>query len=260
MDTAFFILSKLVGLALQIETWLVVGMALSLLGGMFARPRLAGWSGGITLAALLLVSMFPIGELLLRPLEAEFPPRAAAAHIDGIVVLGGVEDSRVTASWGQPQLNAAAERITAAAALAIQHPNARLVFSGGSGRLRDTVVGRPEIPSVALDVFVSLGIDPERITWEDQSRNTAENAQFSFEAVGPAPGETWVLVTSAFHIGRALASFEAAGWVTMTPYPVDYRTGNFSEAIGWNLSGNLEVLNIAIKEWVGRFAYRVSGR
>jgi len=58
MDTAFFILSKLVGLALQIETWLALGMALSLLGGMLARPRLARWSGGVTLAALLLISMF----------------------------------------------------------------------------------------------------------------------------------------------------------------------------------------------------------
>ena len=260
MDTAFFILSKLVGLALQIETWLALGMALSLLGGVLARPRLARWSGGITLAALLLVSMFPIGELLLRPLEAEFPPRAAPEQIDGIVVLGGVEDPRATASWGQPQLNAAAERITAAAALAIQHPNARLVFSGGSGRLRDTVVGRPDIPSVAVDVFVSLGIDPGQVTWEDQSRNTAENARFTYEFVGPASGETWVLVTSAFHMGRALSSFEAAGWGTMTPYPVDYRSGSFSKGIGWNLAGNLEVLNIAIKEWVGRFAYQVSGR
>ena len=260
MNTAFFILSKLVGLALQIETWLAIGMALSLLGGMLARPRLARWSGGVTLAALLLISIFPMGELLLRPLEADFPPHAAPDQIDGIVVLGGVEDPRVTAFWGQPQLNAAAERITAAAALAIQYPNSRLVFSGGSGRLRDTVVGRSDIPSVAVDVFVSLGIDPERITWDDQSRNTAENATLSFEAAAPAPDETWVLVTSAFHMGRALARFEAAGWGTIVPNPVDYRTGDFSEGIGWNFSGNLDVLNIAIKEWVGRLAYRVSGR
>jgi hypothetical protein len=108
MNTAFFILSKLVGLALQIETWLAIGMALSLLGGMLARPRLARWSGGVTLAALLLISIFPMGELLLRPLEADFPPHAAPDQIDGIVVLGGVEDPRVTAFWGQPQLNAAA--------------------------------------------------------------------------------------------------------------------------------------------------------
>ncbi|WP_412507454.1 YdcF family protein [Roseovarius sp. SYSU LYC5161] len=255
MDTTFFILSKLVGLALQVETWLAIGMALSLLGVMLARPRLARRSGGVTLAVLLIVGLFPAGEVLLRPLEAAFPPRAAPAQIDGIVVLGGVEDQRATAAWDQPQLNAAAERLTAAAALAIAHPDARLVFAGGSGRLRDTVVGRPPIPSVAVDFFSSLGIDRNRIRWDDQSRNTAENAKFSYDIAAPAPGETWVLVTSAFHMGRALSSFEAAGWGKITPYPVDYRTGRFSAGIGWDLAGNLEVLNMAIKEWVGRFAY-----
>jgi uncharacterized SAM-binding protein YcdF (DUF218 family) len=137
MDTSFFILSKLIGLALQIETWLVIGMVVSLVAGRFARPRLARRSGSVTLAALLAVCIFPIGDILLRPLEAEFPPRAAPEQIDGIVVLGGVEDQRATAAWGEPQLNEAAERLTAAAALAIAHPEARLVFSGGSGRLRN---------------------------------------------------------------------------------------------------------------------------
>lgn len=260
MDTAFFIFSKLIGLALQVETWLVIGMVVTLAAGRFARPRLARWSGSVTVAALLAVGMFPIGEVLLRPLETEFPPRAAPAQIDGIVVLGGVEDQRATAAWRAPQLNEAAERLTAAAALAIAHPEARVVFSGGSGRLRNTVLGQPEIPSVAVDFFVSLGIDPGRITWEDQSRNTAENARFSLEVAAPASGETWVLVTSAFHMGRALASFEAAGWSGIVPHPVDYRTGSFIDGVGWNLAGSLEVLNIAIKEWVGRMAYRVTGR
>jgi uncharacterized SAM-binding protein YcdF (DUF218 family) len=261
MDTAFFILSKLIGLALQVETWLVIGMVVSLVAGRFARPRLARWSGRATLAALLAVGIFPIGEVLLRPLEAEFPPRAASEQIDGIVVLGGVEDQRATAAWGEPQLNDAAERLTATAALAIAHAEARLVFSGGSGRLRNTVLGQqPDIPSVAVDFFVSMGIDPTRITWEDQSRNTAENARFSYEVAAPTSGETWVLVTSAFQRGRALASFEAAEWGDIVPHPADYRTGSFSDGIGWNLDGNLEVLDIAIKEWIGRLAYRLTGR
>lgn len=260
MDTAFFIFSKLIGLALQVETWLVVGMVLSLAARRLARPRLACWSGSVTLAALLAVGMFPIGDILLRPLEADFPPRTAPAQIDGIVVLGGVEDQRATAAWRAPQLNEAAERLTAAAALAIAHSEARLVFSGGNGHLRNAVLGQPDIPSVAVDFFVSLGIDPDRITWEDQSRNTAENARFSYEITAPASGETWVLLTSAFHMGRALASFEAAGWRDITPHPVDYRTGSFIDSIGWNLAGNLEVLNIAIKEWVGRMAYHLTGR
>lgn len=190
MDTAFFILSKLVGLALQVETWLAFGMVLTLAADRFARPRLARWSVGATLSALLAVGIFPIGEILLRPLETEFPPRAAPAQIAGIVVLGGVEDQRATAAWGDPQLNEAAERLTAAAALAIAHPEARLVFSGGSGRLRNTVLGQPDIPSVAVDFFVSLGIDPGRITWEGQSRSTAENALFSYDINAPAAGET----------------------------------------------------------------------
>lgn len=260
MDTAFFIISKLIGLALQVEIWLVVGIIVSLVAGRFARPHLERWSGSVTLAALLAVGIFPIGDILLRPLEAEFPPRAAPEQIDGIVVLGGLEDQRATAAWGDPQLNEAAERLTAAATLAIAHPKARLVFSGGSGRLRNTVLGHPEIPSVALDFFVSLGIDPVRIIWEDQSRNTAENARFSYEVAAPASGETWVLVTSAFHMGRALASFEAAGWSQIIPHPVDYRTGSFIDGIDWNFAGNLEVMNIAIKESVGRLAYRLAGR
>lgn len=181
-------------------------------------------------------------------------------HFPRIVVLGGVEDQRATAAWGDPQLNEAAERLTAAAALAIANPEARLMFSGRSGRLRNTLLGQPEIASVALDFFVPLGIDPDRITWESQSRNTAENARFSSEVAAPTSDETWVIITSAFHMGRALASFEAAGWDRITPYPVDYRTGDFSEGVGWNLSGNLKVLTIAIKEWVGRLAYWMTGR
>jgi uncharacterized SAM-binding protein YcdF (DUF218 family) len=148
----------------------------------------------------------------------------------------------------QTQLNEAAKRLTATAALAIQHPNAQLVFSEGSGRLRDTVIGRPAIPSVVVNVFVLLGIDPDRITWGDQSSNTAKNAALSFEAAAPTSDETWVLVTSAFHMGQAMASFEATSWEDSLYYPVDYRTGAVAGGIGWDCSSTLEDLNIAIKE------------
>lgn len=144
----------------------------------------------MTLAALLMIGILPVGEVLLRPLEMEFPPRKDTVHVDGIVVLGGVEDQRATAAWGEPQLNQAAERLTDAAALAIAHPDVRLVFSGGSGRLRNNVLGRPEVPSVAVDIFVSMDIGLSRITWEDQSRNTVENELFCYEIAAPASGDT----------------------------------------------------------------------
>lgn len=259
IGTAFFIISELVGLALQVETWLAIGMFLCLLGILRERPGIARWSGGLSFIALLIIGALPVGDFLLRPLEAEFPPRPAPIQIDGIVVLGGVEDPRSSAAWGQPQLNESAERLTVAASLALSHPAARLVFAGGSERLADVVAGKVDAPNVATDFFASLRIDPNRITWEDRSRNTAENARYAFELVGPGQDETWLLITSAFHMGRALASFEAAGWNGILPHPVDYYSGQLTDGIGWNLADNLSVLNIAIKEWVGRWAYHALG-
>ena len=100
---------------------------------------------------------------MLKPLEREFPPREAPERVDGIVILGGVEDARVSAYWAQPQLNQAAERLTGAAALALQHPEAKVVFTGGSGRLRHIGADDIELSPVAIDVLTSLGIAPDRI-------------------------------------------------------------------------------------------------
>ena len=260
METAFFVLAKLAGLGLRVETWLAGGLVLSVAAGLWGRHSLARRSGSLTLILLVTVTLFPIGERLLYPLEAAFPPRAIAGPIDGIVVLGGGESMRQTAYWNHAQLNEAGERLIGAAALAMRHPRARLIVSGGSGRLRDTIAGHDALPDVAPQVFASLGIRADRIVWENRSRNTAENARFSFDIADPAPDETWVLVTSAFHMARATSSFEAAGWPAIVPYPVDYRTGNFTGGIRWHLPGNLDALNIAIREWVGRLAYGLTGR
>ena len=77
----------------------------------------------------------------------------------------------------------------------------------------------------------------------------------SLEAFQPNPDEVWVLVNSAFHMRQAMASFEAAGWPAITPYPVDFRTAAFGDYIGWGFAGKPEMLNIAIKEWVGLLFY-----
>ncbi|NRP30894.1 MULTISPECIES: YdcF family protein [unclassified Aliiroseovarius] len=260
MDTLFFIISKLIGLCLQIETWLAVALATAAVASLLGRKRLSASLSAAAFLAVTLISIFPVGEALLAPLEAEYATRNIPEQVDGIVVLGGAESPRKTLRWSQPQLNDASERLIAAASLAIVHPEARIVYAGGSGRLLDAVAGRAPLPPIAIDVLSSLGIDLGRVTWEDLSRNTAENAQLSFDLVQPEPGETWILVTSAFHMGRAIASFEAAGWQGVVPYSVDYRTGSFTGGIGWDFSSNLEDLNTAIKEWVGRLAYRLMSR
>jgi len=158
MDTLFFIFSKLVGLSLQVETWLAVALAFAAVASLLSRKRLSASLSVATFLAVTLISTFPIGEALLAPLEAEYATRNIPEQVDGIVVLGGAESPRKTLRWNQPQLNDASERLIAAASLAITHPEARIVYAGGSGRLLDNVAGRGPLPPIAIDVL-SIRLD-----------------------------------------------------------------------------------------------------
>ncbi len=260
MDTVIFLISKLVGYALMVETWLALLVAATLLAIIAERHRLARRCAAITLASLLALGTVPIGEFLMRPLEAEFPHRTAPERVDGIIVLGGVEATAVSAYWRQPQVNQAAERLIAAAALARQYPDAKVIFTGGSARILHTLTGQPALPNVSEQVLTSLGVPTARLAWEGASRNTTENARNTAALIQPKPGQRWVLITSAFHMGRALRSFEAAGWTGIAPYPVDYRTAKPVVLSSWSLDGKLETLNTALKEWVGRAAYSILSR
>ena len=260
MDTIFFVASKLVGALLRPDTWIVLALAIIVLAVFYNRRRMTLWVGSITLVLLVALAIFPLGDLILQPIERTYPAEPSLGQVDGIIVLGGGEDARASAYWGQMQLNEGGERYTAALALARRFPQARVLFTGGSGALRDLAGNQASEAEMAERFFREQGIAQERLLLEGQSRNTAENARLSRELAAPAPDETWVLVTSAFHMPRALRSFEAAGWTGLVPWPVDYRTSAFADGMGWNLIRNLQVLNTAIREQVGQIAYRISGR
>ena len=141
-------------------------------------------------------------------------------------------------------------------ALGRQYPGARLVFTGG-GKSQGPV---PSEAAVSADVLRALGFDVERIVFEDRSSDTFANAMFTRQLVGPQPGETWLLITSAWHMPRAVGSFRAAGWAVL-PVPVDYTTGGpVHWKLGFNPTLRLAALSIAVHEWVGLLAYRVLGR
>lgn len=256
MDTLFFILAKLVGALIRVETWIVLALVLIVLAQLLHRRRLALAFSAATIAALLTLGVLPLGDLLLRPIESVYPANPNLARVDGIIVLGGGEDTRAADFWGQAQVNEGGDRYLAALELARRFPQARLMFTGGSGAL---LLGSAEA-AMAEQVFRAQGIAPERLLLEGQARNTAENARLSLKLAAPTSGEVWVLVTSAFHMQRAMRSFEAAGWSGLIAYPVDYRTAAFRDGIGWDLARNLAVLNTAIKEQVGQLAYRLTSR
>ena len=82
----------------------------------------------------------------------------------------------------------------------------------------------------AVRLFESLGIAPARIIAEEQSRNTVENAVFSMLLAMPQPGERWLLVTSGYHMPRAMGVFRQAGF-PVEAYPVDWRTRGPQDAL-----------------------------
>ena len=260
MDTIFFLLAKLVGALIRVETWIVIALALIVLAQLLQRRRLALALSASTLLTLLTLGILPLGDLLLQPIERAYPANPTLTRVDGIIVLGGGEAARVAAFWRQTQVNEAGDRYVAALALARRFPRSQVLFTGGSGALRDLLGPGSAEATMAAEVFREQGIAPDRLLLEGQARNTAENARLSLALAAPAPGEVWVLVTSAFHMPRAMRSFEAAGWTGVVAYPVDYRTAAFRDGMGWDLAGNLAVLNTAIKEQVGQLGYRLTGR
>lgn len=258
MDTAVFILAKLAGLGLRPDVWLLLALALIVWWQWRGRPVAARRAGSGLLAAVLALGFVPLGDLALAPLEGRHPVRPGLSDIAGVIVLGGAEDARGTRLRDQVQLNAAAERFTEALALARAHPQARVVFTGGSGALRDALGGGLSGADVAARFFAEQGL--ERAEFERTSRNTTENARASAALIDPQPGEVWVLVTSAFHMPRAIQSFRAAGWPGIQPWPVDFRGRPWRDRLGWDLMGNLGRLEIALREYLGLLAYGLAGR
>jgi len=253
-----FVLSKVLGFfALPSNDILSIG----LVGLVLMRTRLARTGCGLVAAAIVLFAGFgllPLGKVLIAPLEDRFPRwDAARGAPDGIVVLGGAIDPDVAATRGAPDINEAAERITAVADLARQYPSARILYSGGSGRL----FGGAAEAQFAGALFESFGVAKKRLILEDQSRNTAENGVFSLRLAMPKPGERWLLVTSAYHMPRSMGAFRKAGFA-VEAYPVDYRNrGAVDLLIPFDdVAAGLRRSDTATREWVGLFVYWLTGR
>jgi uncharacterized SAM-binding protein YcdF (DUF218 family) len=255
----FFILSKVLGF-FAIPSNLTIGFGL--LGIVLLGTRLAHLGGRLTVAsviALAVLGLSPLGNALIIPLEDRFPPwddtRGAP---DGIVVLGGGITADVSAARDDVALNEAGERVTATVALARRYPDARIVYSGGTGAL--IYRGGSEAAS-AVRIFESLGIPHARIVAEEQSRNTVENAVFSMLLAMPQPGERWLLVTSAYHMPRAMGIFHRAGF-PVEAYPVDWRTRGPQDALRpfTTFGSGLERADTAAREWVGLVVYWLTGR
>lgn len=235
-------LLAVLGLLLLVLRWRRTGLGLSALG----------------LGGLLVTGVLPVGAYLAQGLEARHPrPTSPPARVDGILVLGGFTAPDATCADRHIRLNDAAERLLEVLVLARRYPDARLVISGGGWAFAQ---GCSEAEQTAR-FLARYGFDMTRLELETRSRNTFENALFTYRQVRPQPDEVWLLVTSAVHMPRAVAVFERVGW-RVVPWPVDF----IGTDTLWHLPAVIDLprrwreLDLVAHEVLGLLWYRWRGR
>jgi len=254
----FFFLSKTLWFFLDPGNILLLALVAGALLTWSPWKRLTRWWLTATAVYALFMAMVPLGHVMFEKLESRIPQQQALpAEVDGLIVMGGVVDQFISQERNTVSLNGAVERLTAFADLAKRYPNAKLVFTGGSGVLFDQALKEAHFVKPFL---VKLGLDTNRVIFEDRSRNTAENAVFTKKLVNPQPSETWMVITSAFHMPRTLGAFRQQAW-SVVPYTVDYHLRrNQSLGLRFNLRSGLNTFATALREWTGLTFYWLSGR
>ena len=165
------------------------------------RERLGRWLITIATALLVLASCTAISDLLLLPLEERYPKlRAPAANIDFVVVMGaGQSDAPRLPLTNRPNA-AAVYRLLEGIAIYRANPDSKLVLSGG---------GEHESSAVLMaNVAMAIGIPTADIVLQTESRDTEQEVRLLAPIV---KNRRFAVVTSAAHMPRTMALFEAAG-------------------------------------------------
>ncbi len=205
---------------------------------------------------LLVLSNKQVGQALLRPLEnqyaalPEFPAGTTLpvplADCRAIVVLGGGHSDQAGLAAVNQLSSSALARLTEGVRLARLLPNATLIVSGPGVGARS-----PTHASVLAAAAVSLGIEPHRIVQIDTARDTDDEVQAMKRRLGS--GVPFALVTSAWHMPRAMALMRRAG-LNPLPCPTDFisRADANTRASDWlfDLSG-LQKSTWAVYERLG---------
>ncbi len=259
----FYTPSKVLTFLLQPSSALWLAIA----AGFFLREWRPRWHrtglvvSVISLVALFIAGLSPVSNALLLPLEDRFPAgqvNSVKKPVTGIIVLGGAEDGWVSSGRGGLAVNEAAERITETVRLALAYPQAKVAITGGVARLLHE---DKEGSSAVAAFFQDAGVSKDRLILETQSRNTYENATRMLPLIDAKPGETWLIVTSAFHMPRSVGVFRKAG-LDVVAYPVDFRVRGSEDLTRWfpSLPAGLKRFDMVLKEWAGLIAYRLTGR
>ena len=205
-----------------------------------------------------IVGFIPSGSYLTYLLEKNYHNEVnLPSNLDGILILSGATNPSMSLEHNQISLNGSVERLTESIVLMNKYPNAKIIFSGGSGSINSN---NPTHASIAKLFFQNMQQSSKIIFYENESRNTYENILFSKKIADPLPNENWLVITSAFHMKRTISISQKLNW-ELIPYPVDYRTyKKFYWKPSISFLHNINFFNSAMHEWIGIFSYYLMGR
>jgi uncharacterized SAM-binding protein YcdF (DUF218 family) len=246
-----FILKKIITLSILPPGIFIV---LLLLGAIFLKKRLKLLM--VSLAILLYIfSIEPTKDLFLMPLEDTFkpPPVNEVKACDAYVVLGGgiYDNAPDIDGKGIPGEDAMGRAVCAFRLFRLfKKP---IIFSGGKIGER-----KPE-SEVAKRLFLSLGVNENYVLSEDRSMDTFENARYVKELADRHKIAKIVLITNAYHMKRSKMLFDKH-FKEVLPFPIGYKSSRMKYDVYGFLpnAGNMAVISIAIKEYLGIIFYKIT--
>lgn len=215
------------------------------------------WTGIISL--VFFTNPF-LSNLALLAWEPEFKPFDEIENHEIGIVLTGVTNLSKTA-YDRTFFNKGADRITHALQLYQMGKIKKILITGGQG-LNPV---NPQSEAELLQRFLIMTGMPEEDIWiEDQSKNTAQNAQFTkdfLEKKGINTNQEFILITSAFHMFRSKGCFDKVGLKTES-FPTDY----YSHDVKYDIpslifpdSNSIQYWTKLFKEWLGIIVYKLVG-
>lgn len=219
---------------------------------LFRRNRKAGLVN-LTIGGLMWIfSTGPIGNAFLIPLERAYK---IPSNVQGdvIVLLGaGVYSGAPDLTGiGVPSENALSRLFTVARLQ--KYLNIPVIISGGKVFDHNTA----EAP-ILKRFLVDLGIPSDKIVLENKSRDTIENAKYTLEICESLGYKKLILVTSAFHMNRAVQSFKKVG-KNVIPFPANFKTWK-NQRYGWSdyLPRSFKAVSVGMKEYLGHLFYQIA--
>ncbi|MGG2077936.1 envelope biogenesis factor ElyC [Lelliottia nimipressuralis] len=199
-----FTLKKYIGGMMLPLPLLLMFIAIGLLLVWFTRFQR---SGKIVITtgwlALLLLSLQPVADRLLRPIEHTYPTWQGNQKVEYIVVLGGGYTWDDKWAPSSNLINNSLPRLNEGIRLWLSNPGSKMIFTGAAAKTNPVSTAE-----AGARVAESLGVPRSAIITLDSPKDTEEEAAAVKQAIGDAP---FLLVTSASHLPRAMIFFEHAG-------------------------------------------------